>query len=1330
MTAPDQRSDAKRRLLEKFLRGEVSRQNRELPIEPRVPGTPAPLAPGQHLIWLSSQMTAAEPVYNAPITIHHRGTLDRDILQRAFAEVIERHEILRTTFASVGAEVVQAVHDHITHQIPFLDLSKLPEEHAEREADEAAVADARRLFDLGVGPLLRARLVKMGPEYHRLYLTVHHIIFDGVSIYNVLLPELAAIYESFAAGNASPLPEPRYQYSDFALWQKRMLDNDSVARQIDYWRGALAGELPDLQLPTDRPRPASHSYRGSVKAFGLPAELTSAMKQAAGREGVSQYMFLLTAFKALLHRYSGQEDIMVGGISGARRRPEFQRLMGNFSNFFVLRTHPAGDATFREYLAKVKDSVLGALANGDVPLDQVIREVEPKRESARRPFFQVTFSMEPLPAETAPSNWCVTQMETDTGFTKFDLYFEIDERADGLFGRFNYSTELFDAATIDRMIGHWLTLLAAAIANPETKLCDLPIIPVAEEHQLRSWNTTNREIPHATVHELIEQQAERTPNSIAVEANGERFTYRQLNERSNRLARRLRRAGVTQGTLVALCVERTVDMVAAPLAVMKAGGTYLPLDPEFPKHRLAYLMEDAQAPVLLTMRSLTDQLPSTDARLVYCEENNEDSSNLPPGGTTPESVAYVLYTSGSTGQPKGVGIHHRALVNLLLSMQREPGFTASDSLLAVTTLSFDIAELEIYLPLISGGRLVIASHEETRDLRRLSELLRESRCTVLQATPAAWRGLIDIGWQGQADLKAFCGGEALSRDLAEDLIPRVGELWNLYGPTETTVWSAVHRVTSGSGPVPIGHPIDNTEIYVLDANRKLAPIGVAGELYIGGEGVARGYVRREELTAERFVQSPFQAGAKLYRTGDLARWRADGTLECLGRIDNQIKIRGFRIEPGEIEAALLDHKEIRAAAVRTWPDAAGNLSVAAYVTGAPKDDLRRFLQQKLPDYMIPARFVTLDSLPLTPNGKVDRAALPKPETFSAAGAVVHSMAPRTAMERQLVAIWESVLGARPIGIEDNFFDLGGHSFQVAKLLRRIEVDFGTRLSMSALFEAPTVARLAEVLRDSSTIARMPRITSIQPAGALEPMFWIYGGPLFRPLAQSLGTQRPFFGVGIEVSEHESLLQLTFEEHASRLVETIRAAQPHGPYHLGGWCISGLLAYEAASQLIDMGETVAMVVLLDAINPVHYFKISKYRLLSSKAAFHMKRLLRTEIRHSVSYAWERTRGFVKQLFEERSDNEDLLQVALDKTVTSYDPKPIATRILVIQPTDRPEVWDLRDSWATLLKHGNLEVRDVRGDHLTMFEEPHVAGLAACIKRSLRDNVVEIRRAVAG
>jgi amino acid adenylation domain-containing protein len=1324
MAPTQEMSGAKRRLLEKMLRGQAARQSWQAPLAPRPAGTPVPIAPAQNLVWLSAQMTASEPVYNEPITIHYRGELNRRALERALNEVIRRQEILRTTFAQAGNEVVQAIHENVTIPIPYVDLSGLPQAEREQEAQRTAVADARRLFDLSVGPLIRARLVKMEENYHRLYFTMHHILFDGVSIYSGLVPELAAIYTAFAAGEPSPLPEPKYQYADFALWQKQMLDNQVAAAQVEYWRGQLSGELPELELPVDRPRPAVHSYRGGMKVFQLSADLTAAVKATALAEGATPYMVLLAGFKALLHRYSGQEDILVGGVSDARRRPEFTTMIGHFLNFLALRTRPEAAMTFREYLGQVRDTVLGALANSDVPFDHLVRELHPKRESARRPFFQVTFSIEPPAAEAAPG-WDLTQMDAATGVTKLDLYLEMDERPEGYVARFIYSTDIFDAATIDRMTGHWLTLLEAAIGNPAARLGDLAMLTEAEQRQLRfDWNNTAREIPAVTVNQMVEQQAALTPNAIALEASGERLTYRELNERANRLAHCLRRKGVTPGSLVALCVDRTADLIIAPLAVLKAGAAYLPLDPSFPKDRLAYIMEDAQAPVLLTARSLEGRLPRA-RRVVFSDEADAAAGNL-EALSTPESLAYVRYTSGSTGRPKGVEIHHRALVNLLRSMQREPGFTASDALLAVTTFSFDISELELFLPLIAGGRVVVASREEARDPRRLMERLRESRCNVLQATPAAWRGLIEAGWSGQKNLRALCGGEALPRDLAEQLMPRVAELWNVYGPTETTVWSAVHRVSQEAGPVAIGHPIDNTQVYILDKQAKLAPVGVVGELAIGGAGVSRGYLRREELTAERFVPHPFEAGEKVYLTGDLARWRPDGVLECLGRIDNQVKIRGFRIELGEIEAALLDHEDVREAAVRVWPDASGNLSMAAYVAGseglARPDLLRNFLEQKLPEYMIPARFVKLDALPLTPNGKVDRNALPEPAEMNPGVAFV---APRNEMERRLAAIFESVLESGPVGVQESFFDLGGHSFLVSRLLRRVEAEFGHRLSMGAVFEAPTVERLAAAIQDKAPLARLRHTVMLQPAGSREPLIWIHGGPLFRPLANRLGTGRPFLGVAFDPAE--DLSGRTLPELAATLVETIRAAQPQGPYVLGGWCISGLLAYEAAAQLIAAGERVSLVVMLDSLNPTHFRQIPQYRLTASKAVFHLKRLLNKAPGDLFSYGKKHTKGFVTQMRDRSLDGEGS---AMESAALAYDPPPISAPVLHIEPAERPSVRDLRASWAKFLAAGNLEIRDVPGDHISSLMEPHVGAIAKAINRKLQDNVVEMRTAAVG
>jgi amino acid adenylation domain-containing protein len=1309
-------SESKRKLLERFLRGEAAHQSWEAPLETREPGAPIPLAPAQQQIWLHSQLAPDISLYNEPITLHYRGALDRKVLERSFRELLRRHEIWRTTLAAVDGQIVQAVHPDLTIALPLTDLSWLPEDQREAEALRLATADARRPFELGLGPLLRGRLIKFSEDYHRIYLTLHHIIFDGVAIYTVVLGELAAIYDCFSKGLPSPLPEPRYQYADYAIWAKRLLENDVAARQMDYWRQTLSGELPVLELPTDRPRPAVPSYRGAMETFSLSGELSEALKQAARAERVTLYMLLLATFKVLLYRYSGQEDILIGGATDGRKRPEFTRVLGYFLHTVALRSRAQADLPFREFLTRVKDSVLGALAASDLPFNQVVREIHPKRNLSRHPLFQVLFSMEPPPPEP-DAHWDLTQMEVSNGASKLDLYLELDERPEGLIGRFLYSTDLFDAATIRRMIGNWMTLLEGILRDPGMALAELPLLPQEERRLVaQRWNQTVRPVPQSTIHELFESQAARTPQAVAVEEKGRSLTYRELNQEANRLARRLQDLGAGPEVLIGLSVERSCDMLVAVLAVLKAGAAYLPLDPALPQERLDLLLEDSQIGLLLTERSLATRLSRPNLPLVFCDEAHGSAANLHLPAR-PDRLAYVLYTSGSTGRPKGVEIQHSAVVNFLLSMRREPGFTAGDTTLALTTLSFDIAGLEIFLPLITGGRVVIAAHEDIRDPLRLLEVLTTVSPTVVQGTPAMWRALIEAGWKGDKKLKVLCGGEAMARDLAQQLLARCGEVWNMYGPTETTIWSTIHKVASGSRAVPIGRPIDNTRVYVLDPRRQLVPPGVVGELYIGGSGVARGYLHRPELTAERFVQEPSLGPGRLYRTGDLARWLQDGTLECLGRADNQIKIRGFRIEPEEIEAAILDHPEVTAAAVKAWTDASQHQSLTAYVVGAaPLGAIRTFLEEKLPQYMLPTRWVALDALPLTPNGKVDRKRLPQPDPQ--APQEEEYVAPSGDIERRLVDIWESVLERKGIGTHDNFFDLGGHSLLVAKLLRRLEFEFGVRFSMASVFQAPTIEQFAEFLKGHSAEVHSPFAIPLQPRGSRTPLLWLYAGPMFRPLAARLGDDQPFLGIAPDAAETASLPEnFRMEELAACLVRKIRGVQPEGPYNLGGWCAEGILAYEVAAQLRRQGSDVDLVILLDSINPSRVRRMPRGAVLASRIVFNLNRIASLR------------RGDLRQFLRERAASvahhsaqytrpPASFEARLDRAASAYEPKLYGGRVVAIMPSRYPSYRNPETQWLDRVT-GEFQVKRVSGNHVTMLEEPWVPDLASCIASCLEE-----------
>ncbi len=1199
-------SEAKRALLEKLLRGSLPPNDLpEQSIKRYSEDATAPLSFGQQQIWLLAQLMPDVPVYNECVTLHLPGPLNVTVFERSFAEILRRHAAWRTSFPLVDGLPVQRIHPPEPLTLPVTDLRHLPEAEREAEALRLATADSRVLFDLAQGPLLRARLVQLSETEHRLFLTIHHIIFDGVAIYQILLPELYAIYTAFLAGRPSPLPPLPLHYTDYARWQREQAQGEAFSTHLAYWKEQLANAPATLELPIDRPRPPISTYRGSMRPFALTKELTEALKTLSRQEGATLYTTLAAAFKTLLYRYTGQEDLLIGTASAGRSRPEFQLLMGYFLNTLVLRTDLSGNPTFRELLWRVRAVIAAAVAHEEVPFEYLVKELQPERDLSANPLFQVLLTLEP-PLAILPSGWTLTQMDVTVGTSKFDLSLELDDRPEGLIGRFEYNSDLFDAATIERMIGHWHTLLASIVANPALRLTELPMLTAAERTQmLVSWNDTQTPYPgERFLHQLIEEQVARTPETIAVVYQDRRLTYRELNAHANRLAHHLRQLGVENESLVGLCMERSLEMVIGLLAILKAGGAYVPLDPTYPAERLAFMLEDSRAEVLLTQQHLAGKLPTGAARVVCLDAASallaeQGEENLPASGT-PEQLAYVIYTSGSTGRPKGVQIAHRALVNFLTSMRRQPGLTAEDTLLAVTTLSFDIAGLEIFLPLIVGARLVVAGQEVVADGSALTELLARTRATVMQATPVTWRLLLAAGWQGDPHLKILCGGEALPLDLARQLLPKCASLWNMYGPTETTIWSSCARITPEDQTISIGRPIANTQMYVLDPDRHLVPIGVPGELYIGGAGLARGYLHRPELTAERFIRHPFERGtdARLYRTGDLARYRADGTLEVLGRLDYQVKLRGFRIELGEIEATLEHHPAVRQALVMVREDTPGAQRLVAYVIPeAPHTptgrELLQALAQRLPAYMLPSAFVLLETLPLTLNGKVDRKALPAPEEASI-DAQAAPGAPTLTIHYQLLQIWQELLGVEQIGIQSNFFHLGGHSLLAARLINRIEQVFHKQISLATLFAGPTIEQLAAALLREETDAtidlglaesseRAPVVT-VQAGQARRPLFYLHGnwdGPSFYcfPLARQLGFEQPFYV--LEPYKFADLSSApTCETIAAAHIAAMRSIQPHGPYLLGGFCNGAVIAFEMAQQLHAQGETVDLLALIE------------------------------------------------------------------------------------------------------------------------------------------------------
>ncbi len=1316
-----------------------------------------PLSPAQTGLWLLDQLEPGSAAYNIPVRHDLKGHLDLGAFERSLSEIVRRHEVLRTYYLRVDGRPVQKIAPPELFRIPIVDPQGLPEAAREQEVARLASAEAGQPFDLGKAPLIRARLLKLGRDEHVLLLSFHHIAFDGWS-YGVFEKELAVLYDAFLQGQASPLPELPLQYVDFSAWQQQRLQGEILQEQLDYWQKKLSGTLPVLELPTDRPRPAVQTYKGSISCSVLSKKLTESLKILSQREGVTLFAALLGAFKVLLQRYTGQDDMLVGAAISGRNWAEIEGLLGFFVNTLVMRTDLSGDPTFRQLLRRVKETTLGAYAHQDLPFEKLVEVLNPGRNASHSSMFQVMLSMLNMPMQP----WSLPGLRherkmIDSGTSKFDLTLYVMEEPQGLTFLCEYNTDLFNRDRIERMLGHLEILLEGVVADPDRRLSELPLLTTEERRELVERNDTRVARPENTpLHTLFEAQVERTSGAVALEYGGNQLSYVELDRRANQLAHHLQSLGVGPEVLVGLCMERSLEMVVGLLGILKAGGAYVPLDPSFPQARLAYMIADSGMRVLVTHRQLDQSLPVRPASILHLDADwetitRQDTTNSKLPETRPENLAYVLYTSGSTGKPKGVAIPHAAVVNFLRSMQRKPGFSSEDRLLAVTTLSFDIAGLEIYLPLVSGGTTVIASREDSHEPTRLIERIEQSQCTVMQATPATWRALIEAGWEGSKKLKLLCGGEALSGDLAAALLSRCAELWNMYGPTETTIWSTIYQVTSADGPVPIGRPIANTQVYILDGRRQLVPTGIVGELYIGGAGLARGYLARPELTAERFVESPFEPNARLYRTGDRARWLADGALECLGRVDNQVKIRGFRIEPGEVESALARHAAVGQCVVVAREDSHGDKILAAYLEPRPDQpapqvaDLRADLSNDLPGYMIPSVFVILDKLPLTPNGKIDRNALPAPnqEHVDVTGEVA---APRDAIEQMLVQIWSKILNIQRIGIHDNFFELGGHSLLAVRIVAEIERLVDKRLPLATFLQAPTVAYLADVLRREDWKPSWSSLIPIRPGGSKPPLFLMHshGGNVleYYPLARCLDADQPVYALQARGLDGNILKDQSFEAMVAAYLAELRSLQPEGPYFLGGYCLGGLLAFEAAQQLSAAGEEVALVVLIQTMNPTYarfspdltVFQRGWYRTtkrvdleleyLRQKGPNHIfERCRRTWdiARARTAIAFDNSTGNGHGQLERRSMayTLEMLAVEHEKARIRYVPRLYSGPVILFRASKQLSglMTDSNLGWRELLD-GELEICEVPGHQETMLSEPNVSHLAEKLTAYLR------------
>jgi amino acid adenylation domain-containing protein len=1071
-------------------------------ISRRTSSDPVPLSFAQARLWFLDELMSGSPLFNISTALRLKGLLNVAAFEQSLNEIIKRHEALRTNVVKVDGQPFQVVAPTSTLTLPVVNLQEFPEVEREAEVLRLAREEARRPFNLERDRLLRATLLRLHETEHVVLFTIHHLVSDDWSI-GILIRELTALYEAFNHHQPSPLPELPIQYPDFAVWQQQWLQGEVFQNQLSYWKQQLGGHLPILQLPTDSPRPAVATFRGASQSFSLTAELTEALKVLSQKEDATLFMILLAAFKTLLYRYTGSEDVIVGSPIANRNRVEIEGLIGFFVNTLVLRTDLSGNPTFRELLRRVREVTLGAYSHQDLPFEKLVEELAQERNLSYTPLFQVMFVMQDNVSlselEFSGLTWSSSAL--DNGTAQFDLSMNMAEREEELIGSLEYNTDLFDDTTITRILVHFQILLEGIVANCDRRLSDLPLLTEAERHQLLvEWNDTQTEYPaNVCIHQLFEAQVEKTPNAVAVVFEDQQLTYAELNAKANQVAHHLQKLGVEPEVLVGICMERSLEMVVGLLGVLKAGGAYVPLDPAYPQERLEFMLADTRAPVLLTQAQLLEKLPEHKASVVCLDKDWEDiaresQENL-ASGVTVDNLAYTIYTSGSTGKPKGVSLSQRPLMNLL--QWHYSSLDKGARTLQFASLSFDVSFYEIFATWGTGGILFIIPETLRVDVAALGRFLSEQAIEKAILPVVVLQQLAElVGEPGVAPLHA-----GLFRNLRE--VTTTGEqlkitlpiiklfkslegcsLYNYYGPSEThvvTAFSLGNNPDEWSPYPPIGIPIANTQIYLVDKQFNPVPIGVTGEVYIGGVSLARGYFNRPDLTAEKFIPNPFsnKPGDRLYKTGDLARYLPDGNIEYLGRIDHQVKLRGFRIELGEIEAVLSQHPAVWEVLVLDWEDEPGNKRLVAYVVSDPKsalttDELRGFVEEKLPHYMVPSAFVLLEALPLTHNGKVDRQALPAPNPVQRELFV----APRTAAEEIVAGIWKQVLGIEQVGVGDNFFELGGHSLMTTQVISRLRQVFQVELPIRSLFDSPTVEGLvnsiAKVWGDREVVEEIAR----------------------------------------------------------------------------------------------------------------------------------------------------------------------------------------------------------------------------------------------------------------
>jgi amino acid adenylation domain-containing protein len=1316
--------------------------------------TTAPLSYAQQRLWFLEQLDPDQPVYHVHCALRLKGRLQAEYLQAAINRVVERHEALRTTFKTQDGVPMQRVNPPTPLQIEMVETP--PEQLA-----ALMQAEASRPFDLERDLMLRAKLFELAADDHVLQFTLHHIASDAWSL-DLLINECLTFYQEFSQHRAPSLPALPIQYSDYAVWQREspILDAD-----VDYWKTKLAGAPETLELPTETGAPPKASSRGATASMLLEQRLLDRLANLAEEHNVTLFMLLLAAFKVLLYRYTGQEDIVVGVPMSRRSEKQTENLVGFFLNTVVLRSDLSGNPCFMEFLRRVRDTVLEGYAHA-IPFERLVEELQPERDPQQTPFFQVMFSYEDASRPLLKlESLHVERFEIDLPVAPFVWTLLARSVDGGLSLQLEYKTELFSAQTVERLLGHLRTLLEGIARNPQESVGTLPLLTAVEEEQLlHEFNPCETEYPKdQCIHDLFEAQAARTPDAVALKFGGHWMTYRDLNERTNQLAHYLRTRGVGLESRIAIFTERSFETIIGVLGILKAGAAYVPIEPDEPAERLGLKLRDSKPAAILTQRRLISLLPADHRNIIPLDTEpaiaRQPRTN-PNSGVSAQNLIYVIYTSGSTGTPKGVMVEHRAIVNHSVGFAQRFDLGSQDRVLQFAPLSFDVSVEEIFPTLISGGTLVLRPAGLAVSIQDFHPFINRENLTILNLPTPYWEQWISEIEQRQLQMPASLRLVVVGSDsVAAEHFSRWKRIaphirWcNAYGTTEATITATIYEPEGDETPtaIPIGRPISNTQAYILDGKRQLVPIGVPGEIYIGGVEVARGYLDCPDVERERFIPDPFsgKAGARLNRTGDLGRWRSDGNIEFIGRHDNQVKIRGFRIELGEIESALLQIPWIKAATVVAREDSPGVKRLVAYVVPDENEPhlfskLQKALQAKLPAYMMPSAFVRLDALPLLPSGKVDRKSLPNPGVFRPE--LDQEFVPANdSLEEKLVSIWRQVLGVDRVGVNDNFFSLGGHSLLAVRLFAEIEKLTGWNVPLLTLFESPTIRQLADVIRRMQSEMRGSSILAVQPGGSGPPLFLIHGaggGMLwgYANLAKHLGPDQPVYVFNCRaVDGHDD--NATMEGIAAQYVRDLREFQPEGPYYLGGYCFGGEVAFEMAQQLVAQGQTVAMLAIINAMPPNAAFdRISLTPLWTLRFArnswYWFRYFCRWTPEQRRTFVGRKARALRKRIetlvglrgggvadsVEDQIDlslypeeQQKLWDVHL-RASAQYRPKPYPGHVTVLRTRFHPFFcsFDPAFGWAEFAMDG-VTTRIVAGAHESILDEPYAPEAAAALKQ---------------